>query len=351
MANRPNRHKWGPRMKRWMVQAISRGKRWMGIVPKSPSQVQIEITNRCNFDCVMCQRKDLGIAFRDMPFDLFRQVLDRIPASTRTVCLTGWGEPTLHPDLLKMIQLTRDRGKLPIFTTNGVLLKGVLGKGILESGVHSVTFSLDSMDEEEGTLVHWEPAAVIRNMKDFVGRIRECSLPIRTGINTTLHAGRADDVCNVIRFAGEIGIDQVSILRLDLRFQPTLRRYSLEEERSVLQRAHRLGRKLSVRVQSILSEHGFGGRFFTLLNRNCPKPFDYLYINWKGEVTPCCNLPTMNLQNILEQDLQQVWKGANLSRFRRKQRELCGKCDVLYYRYHPENLVNETQGALSPKPS
>jgi MoaA/NifB/PqqE/SkfB family radical SAM enzyme len=206
--------------------------------------------------------------------------------------------------------------------------------------VHAVTFSIDSLAEEEGSVLHWEPAAVIRNVREFVGRIRDQGLPIDTGLNTTLHAGRAEDVFQVIDFAAEIGLGQVSILRLDLRYQPMLKRYPLAEERAALRRAHRLGRRLGVRVQSVLTEHGSAGLVMTLLNRSCPKPFDYVYINWKGEITPCCNLPTMNLKNILEQDLQQVWDGEAYSRFRRNQREICGKCDVLYYRYHPEIAGN-----------
>ncbi|MBI4161500.1 MAG: radical SAM protein [Acidobacteria bacterium] len=323
-------------MRQWIARVLHRGRRWLYLVPRVPAQVQVEITNRCNFDCVMCQRKDLGVVFRDMPFDLFRRVLDRIPDSTRLVCLTGWGEPLLHPDLPEMIRYARDRGKLPIFTTNGVLLRGDAAERILASGVHALTFSIDSLEPEAGTLLHWEPSAVVRNVREVVGRIRRDSLPIRTGINTTLHAGREEDVFRVIRFAAETGIEQVSVLRLDLRFQPRLRRCAWEEERSILRRAHRLGRRLSVRVQSVLSDHGPGGGLLSRLNPRCPKPFDYVYVNWKGEVTPCCNLPTLGLQNILEHDLQQVWNGKAFSRFRREQRAICGKCDVLYYRYHPD---------------
>ena len=34
-------------------------------IPSRPRQVQIEITNRCNMDCPMCQREDLGIELAD----------------------------------------------------------------------------------------------------------------------------------------------------------------------------------------------------------------------------------------------------------------------------------------------
>ncbi len=322
-------------MTSWIRKAVARGKRVLNWIPRTPTQVQLEITNRCNFDCVMCQRKDLGVVFRDMPFDLYRTIIDRLPEAVRLVALTGWGEPTMHPDLVEMIRYARDRGKRVTVTTNGVLLRGDLAERILDSGITAMTFSIDSLEEEDQTLVHWEPAAVIRNVLDFVGKIRDRQLKIGTGVNATLHAGRAEEVYKIIRFAAEHHIDQVSVLRLDLRYQKKLQRYTWQEEQEIFRAAHRLGRELSVGVQTVQSYHGRGGRFLSLLNRRCPKPFDYVYINWKGGITPCCSLPTLSLHNILEENLQEIWRGPRFSHFRRNQRKICGTCDVLYYRYHP----------------
>jgi len=322
-------------MTSWIRRAVRKGKRLLYWVPKVPGQVQLEVTNRCNFDCVMCQRKDLGVVFRDMPFDLYRTIIDRLPDAVRLVSLTGWGEPTLHPDLVEMIRTARERGKRVSMTTNGVLLRGDLVERILDSGLSSIAFSIDSLDEEDQTLLHWEPTAVIRNVREFVGKVRERRLPITTGVNVTLHAGRAEEVFRIIRFAAEIGMDNVSVLRLDLRYQTKLQRYTWQEEQEIFRAAHRLGRELSVGVQTVNSYHGRWGRVLSLLNRRCPKPFDYVYINWKGGITPCCSLPTLSLHNILEENLQEIWRGPRFSHFRRNQRKICGTCDVLYYRYHP----------------
>ena len=45
-------------------------------IPLRPKQVQIEITNRCNMDCPMCQREDLGIELEHMEWDDFTTVVD-----------------------------------------------------------------------------------------------------------------------------------------------------------------------------------------------------------------------------------------------------------------------------------
>ena len=129
-------------MNRWIRRAIRKGRRFLYLVPDAPVQVQIEVTNRCNFDCVMCQRKDLGVVFRDMPFDVYRRVVDGLPRDSRVVCLTGWGEPLMHPDLPEMIAHARSRDRVTTVTTNGVLLKGELAERILSSGLSAVTFSI-----------------------------------------------------------------------------------------------------------------------------------------------------------------------------------------------------------------
>ena len=62
------------------------------ILPSKPDQVQIEVTNKCNLDCNMCPRKDLGVKYEHMDFDLFKLIVKRLN-EVRLITLTGWGEP------------------------------------------------------------------------------------------------------------------------------------------------------------------------------------------------------------------------------------------------------------------
>lgn len=79
------------------------------IFPERPERIQIEITNRCNYSCGMCPRETFNLPEKDIPFDLFKHIIDRID-SRYNVTLTGWGEPLLHPQLMEMIAYTKTKG-------------------------------------------------------------------------------------------------------------------------------------------------------------------------------------------------------------------------------------------------
>lgn len=77
-------------------------------IPLRPRQVQIEITNRCNMDCPMCQREDLGIELEHMSWSHFTAVVDKL-THHENITLTGWGEPFIHPQVFDMIAYCKER--------------------------------------------------------------------------------------------------------------------------------------------------------------------------------------------------------------------------------------------------
>ncbi|MBW7942386.1 MAG: SPASM domain-containing protein, partial [Candidatus Kuenenia stuttgartiensis] len=64
-------------------------------------------------------------------------------------------------------------------------------------------------------------------------------------------------------------------------------------------------------------------------DKYCPKPYDYLYINIDGRVTPCCDLPRHEVGNILKEDIDEIWNSENMQYFRKNQNDICGNCDAL----------------------
>ena len=77
-------------------------------IPLRPRQIQIEITNRCNMDCPMCQREDLGIELEHMSWSHFTTVVDKL-GQHEYITLTGWGEPFIHPRVFDMIAYCKER--------------------------------------------------------------------------------------------------------------------------------------------------------------------------------------------------------------------------------------------------
>ena len=84
-------------------------------------RIYIEITNSCNLNCSFCSK-----SFRDkrnMSILEFETVLKKIDKYTDFIYLHLKGEPLLHPDLDKILELLDNYNKKVIITTNGTLLK------------------------------------------------------------------------------------------------------------------------------------------------------------------------------------------------------------------------------------
>lgn len=91
-----------------------------GFIP--PAHVQLIPTNRCNLTCSFC-----SCAEEDRSLEMNKEQLQRVisvlhPRLTRSVTITGGGEPLLYPYFYYMVQMLRDRHIKMGLVTNGVLL-------------------------------------------------------------------------------------------------------------------------------------------------------------------------------------------------------------------------------------
>jgi len=87
---------------------------------------QIELTNRCNLQCVECPNRLMNRKREDMAKDVFEVILKEyiVPHNAGTVILHKDGEPLLHPHLKEIITQISEvsNAKIDIYT-NGLLLK------------------------------------------------------------------------------------------------------------------------------------------------------------------------------------------------------------------------------------
>lgn len=68
----------------------------------APSYLEIELTGRCDLDCIFCYRKSLPAERGDMDLSLFDKIVTEMDtfALPYTICFGGSGEPLMHRDFL-----------------------------------------------------------------------------------------------------------------------------------------------------------------------------------------------------------------------------------------------------------
>jgi MoaA/NifB/PqqE/SkfB family radical SAM enzyme len=119
-------------------------------VPRYPEQITLEITTRCNLDCVMCPhglpngmpiKKDAS----DALIDSLLAMLDHI----KFVHPIGTGEPMLAPGFWRLVDALTGRS-MPrlIMNTNGVLLTAQNVARLVKAPVGHVSVSMDAAHPE-----------------------------------------------------------------------------------------------------------------------------------------------------------------------------------------------------------
>lgn len=111
-------------------------------------KVYLEITNICNLACSFCPgtKREKKI----MSTDEFAFLAEKIRPHSDYLYFHLMGEPLLHPELCKLLDIAGHLGFKVIITTNGTLLDRA-GETLLRSpAVHKLNISLQSFEANKG---------------------------------------------------------------------------------------------------------------------------------------------------------------------------------------------------------
>lgn len=95
---------------------------------------QIELTSKCNLSCSYCPHARLKRPKEHMDIKIVEKILD-FPFMWDIVGGHHFGEPLLHPDILKVAALCRSKGLGFGFSTNAELLTVELFRKLVDSGL------------------------------------------------------------------------------------------------------------------------------------------------------------------------------------------------------------------------
>ena len=113
-------------------------------VLKRFKKIYVEITNVCNLSCSFCSEMKRPPEFMDV--ETFRNILDQITPFTDYIYLHVKGEPLLHPEIDKFLDLCHDMGVKVNLTTNGTLIHDAADKLFNKPALRQINFSLHSFD-------------------------------------------------------------------------------------------------------------------------------------------------------------------------------------------------------------
>jgi sulfatase maturation enzyme AslB (radical SAM superfamily) len=155
--------------------------------PEHPSMVQIGLSTVCNMRCPECYYREYQKSPNFKPVfmnqHLYNRILDQVghfPSSTMLRYL-GRGESLTHPNAIEMIgeAKTRIAGHVALIT-NGLLVDEKKARGLLETGIDVVDFSMDAITADTYTQVRGERFDLLtRNVNNFISLRNQGGYPTR----------------------------------------------------------------------------------------------------------------------------------------------------------------------------
>ncbi|WP_279388663.1 radical SAM/SPASM domain-containing protein [Pseudodesulfovibrio tunisiensis] len=293
-------------------------------VKKPPWPYNIELTNKCPFSCIMCPReKSMTRPAEDMKWDVYTKLIDEFHSlhdgaklmGKKLLRLHGMGESLVHPLFDEMIRYAADRGFKVAISCNPLLLTDTVADRLLDSGLHTLFFSLDGHDDASFARIRG-----VNNAYDRSVRRLERFLEKR---------------------ASSGAIERLELSMIDFeRNRDSIR--SIERYWSNHPLIDRFRKKIFVNwaglddgVNALIDEEASTSATRLANNKGgCVEPWAQLSILVDGEAVPCCfdydgKYP---LGNILEEGVMGVWNGKAMQALRQEflQREitnpLCRKC-------------------------
>jgi len=145
---------------------------------KRPPLLVVELTSKCNLNCIMCGKNNSMRAKEHMDFELFKKIIDDAKKSNIDAFqFSYYGESTLYPKLIEAIKYTKE--KIPnsfiSMNTNGLTLTPKFSKNLLDTNIDSIVISIEGNNKEEYETIRvgssWNILRKnIKNLREIIDR-------------------------------------------------------------------------------------------------------------------------------------------------------------------------------------
>ncbi len=178
-----------------------------------PEIVQIEVTNKCNFNCIMCIRHVWQASLMDMNPALFSKIGKEVFPYLKRLDLYGQGEPFMHPNFLDLIKTAREylprEGEI-LMNTNGSFLNPKVAERLVKIiGRAVLAFSVDTSDARK--LEQMRLGAISRKIFENFRYLVSHKGEIKLGVEAVVAKRNYMDLPELVRKVGEEGGDFVLV--------------------------------------------------------------------------------------------------------------------------------------------
>lgn len=285
-----------------------------------PINGTFELTARCNFNCPMCyvhlsaeEQKRRG---RELTGDEWIDVAEQAKrAGTVFLLLTG-GEPTVHPDFVRIYERLSEMGFYLSMNSNGRLLEGDLLELFMRKPPERLNITLYAVDNEGYRKQCGVPAydQVVRNIR----ALREAGVYVR--VNLTITPANQEEMAELVAKGKELG----AVIMGTTYLWPQIRVDKNAVGKSFRPSPEEAGRAMVIYDSLRMSHEDYiarGRQLLAGIPQQAPSDEDCAlgmpmrchagratyWIDWQGNMTACAMMP-IPATNVLQAGFDGAWQ-------------------------------------------
>jgi MoaA/NifB/PqqE/SkfB family radical SAM enzyme len=302
-----------------------------------PEIVEIDISNKCNFNCEYCwthnpnnlnnlSKKYLN---KKIDFKILKKILDDLKElKTKQILFSGVGEPFTHPDIIKMIKYVKDKKFELKITTNFSLLNKEKINLLIKYNVDFLEINISAATAITYVKVHSNQTKKtfqkIKENLDYLSHLKKEKIPYTIFANI-ITKNNCHEILKMINFGKRYNANYIEFIPIDtvkqtkyLLLTPTIIKKIIRNKK--IEKCIKKNEietnwlKFTEQISNSQAKNGFYN-FGTYDKLGC-------YIGWyfskiwvEGYVSPCCkenlNAPINN------GNFKSVWNSTYFNEFRK----------------------------------
>lgn len=308
-----------------------------------PIQGTLCITYNCNLRCEMCDLPQRHQSFKEAgkspyKFEEWKKIIKSFAEiGTSGMAISG-GEPFLNKDLFSIIREVKKQKMVCQMTTNGWFIDEVSGRELIETGIDTITISIDGSDPElhdkiRGINGSFDKA--LSAVKILVLLRKELKANFKINISTVFGKSNYKNIDKIIDITKNAGADCIGFIPVHTiapEVNKDLSLFTMLETEEIKEVISSLIIK-SKEDNYIETSESYFNMFYDFfdgkpLPMSCLAGFTTLIIDCYGDIFPCFSFYEMKKSwgNLKEfNDLNEFWKSHSIESSRSEIKE-CREC-------------------------
>ncbi len=307
------------------------------VLKSYPRRIVFELTNRCNFRCIMCGREASNFKTYDLPISIIKHFKPIFPY-VEEVTLHGWGEGTLHPNFNEILKVLNEYNLLrKYFVTNASTLPEI-HHAIFEHHVDVLAVSIDGATAATNDSIR--KGGSFENQTTELRKLIEEKLQRNLDyphINIVFTAMQRNirELPDMITLARDLGITEVKVVYLTVFNNDLLHESLFNRQKEVSEaftKANELAERFNIKLK--LPEIQGKSKAGILRHKRCPFPWRDIFVGSDGFIRPCQSSP-QKLANVKQyKAIEELWNSNKLRNLRQSVNNEClmpEQCHICYH--------------------